>query len=266
MDMWRRMPSAVLSKSRQHRQELRQSRVLTCFRSSMELITALETSSSTDVLSQNQPFQCGEIISTPTWYINGSQTISTSGGYFTGLASGLYAEWKKSDLSLFTPASAPILGYEHLGGTTTSTRSHSATSLPNGGSQNNSGLSTGAKAGIGVSVGIVFLVLLGVALWYMRRLHQGRQGLLVEMPGEPRAELDPKAETAEAPDYVHRYEADDSVMYAEKRIELEPVELDGNWHGCEMEDTGRKAEKDPPSRSSSIVATPARFLRPDNWL
>ena len=86
------------------------------------------------------------------------------------------------------------------------------------------------------------------------------------MPGEPRAELDPKAETLEAPDYAKRYEADGSFMYAEKRVELEPVELDGHWHGYEVEDTGRKSENDCPSRSSSIVATPARFFRPSTWL
>jgi hypothetical protein len=86
------------------------------------------------------------------------------------------------------------------------------------------------------------------------------------MPGEPAAELDPKADIMEAPGFAKRHEADGSVVYAEKRVEPEAVELDGNWHGHEVEDTGGKFEKDLPSRSSSIVATPAHFLRPSNWL
>lgn len=261
------MPSAVRSKSDQSHQKLRQPTSLTWFRSSMELITTTDTASTaTDSRGPETTFQCGQIISTPTWYINGSRTISTSGGYFTGLASGLWVEWEKRDLSLFTPASAPILGYEHMAGTTTSTRTHSATSSSTGGSSNNAKLSVGAKAGIGVSVGIAFLFLLGCALWYMRRLHHRMQMPSNELPGEPKAELDPKAGIVEAPGFNKRHEAAGSITYAEKRVELEPAELDGGWHGHEVEDTGGKGEKNSPSRSSSIVATPAQFFRPNSWL
>ena len=174
-------------------------------------------------------------------------------------------EWEKRDLSLFKPASAPILGLEHFAGTTTSPATRTATNSSNEGSSGKPGLSTGAKAGIGVSAGIVFLFLLGVALWYTRRLHQRKQRPSDVAVGKPRAELDPKADIMEAPDLAKRHEAAGSIIY-EKRVEPEAVELDGHWHGHEVEDTSGKSEKDSPSRSSSIVATPAHFLRPNNWL
>lgn len=100
----------------------------------------------------------------------------------------------------------------------------------------------------------------------MRRLHQQKQRRSTELPGKPRVELDPQAEIMEAPIYAKRHEADGSVTYAEKQVEPEAAELDGNWCGYEVEDTGAKRKKDLPSRSSSIVATPAHFLRPSNWL
>jgi hypothetical protein len=232
----------------------------------MEMITSTTSASTTNILSQPSPYKCAQLISTPTWYINGSQTVSTS-GYFTGFASGLWAEWEKKDLSLFTPASAPILGFEHLGGTSTSRSSQSATSSSSGRSgSSSSGLSVGAKAGIGVGVGIFVLLLLGAALWWMRRYHQRNQTSSDEPTEKQRAELDPRRDILEAPDYAKRHEAADSNTYAEKRVQHDVAELDGNWHGHECADTSEKPEKDSVSRSSSIAPTPARFFRPKDWL
>ena len=231
----------------------------------MELITTV-ISSSTVASHLYSTFQCGQLITTPTWYIDGTKTISTS-GQFTGLASGLWVEWEKRDLYLFNPASAPILGYAHFEGNHTSTSSTSV-AHPSSGRANgtSSGLSVAAKAGIGVAVGVVFLMLLGISLLWIRRLHQRRQSRKMESKEEAPKELDPSGTFVEAPNLSKRYEADGSFTYAEKRIEDEVVELDGNWCGHEVADTSGRSEKESASRSSSIVPTPAQFFRPSSWL
>ena len=92
--------------------------------------------------------------------------------------------WVSSDLPLFTPASAPALpssvlaSYEAtakpkktsqqpVNPTTNTAPAGAATS--NGGKQPDSGLSTGAKAGIGVAVVLAVLILLGVILFVFHR-------------------------------------------------------------------------------------------------
>ena len=231
----------------------------------MEMITSTTSASTTNVLDQPSPYKCAQLISTPTWYINGSHTVSTS-GYFTGFASGLWAEWEKKDLSLFTPASAPILGFERLGGTSTSGSSQTATISSQKSGSSRSSLSVGAKAGIGAGVAIFVLLLLGAALLWMRRYHHRNQTSSDELTEKSRAELDPRADVSEAPDYAKRHEAVGSNTYAEKRSQHDVAELDGNWHGHECADTSERPEKESVSRSSSIAPTPARFFRPKDWL
>lgn len=85
------------------------------------------------------------------------------------------------------------------------------------------------------------------------------------MREKPPAELGPSGTFVEASGVSKWVEADSPISYAEKRIENEAVEMEGNWHGHEVADTSGSSEKVPVSRSSSIVATPAHFLRPSNW-
>lgn len=237
--------------------------VLTARYSSMQLITTV-ISSSTVNSELYSTFQCGSLITTPTWYIDGTKTVSTS-GEFTGLASGMWVEWEKRDLSLFTPASAPILGYIHDDVNQTATAVPTQSVRRKGNTASN-GLSVAAKAGIGVSVSCFILMLLGVALLWMRRHHQRARNDRSETRGNPTAELDPSDAFFEASGFSKRCEADSSfTSYAEKRSEREPVELDGNWHGHEVADTSGRSEKESASRSSSIVATPERFFRPSGW-
>ena len=95
--------------------------------------------------------------------------------------------WQSSDLSIFTPTSAPALPTESLLAYESSVAARSRTSnnvpataapsRPQGSSTGTSspvsggggGLSTGAKAGIGVGVAVGALLVLGLLIWFWRR-------------------------------------------------------------------------------------------------
>jgi hypothetical protein len=121
-----------------------------------------------------------------------------SSSVFVGLLPFIAVEWVASDLSLFTPASAPILPTSRLAqyesslvarprsgvAASTSTEPSKPTSKTSPqqtraaqtGTQSNTdlsrqshGLSTGAKAGIGVGVSIAVLFLFAIGFWILRR-------------------------------------------------------------------------------------------------
>ena len=238
----------------------------------MALMTYTTVTASTS-LGTYTTFQCEEVITTPTWYINGSRTLSTS-GVFTGLASGLWAEWEAKDLSLFTPISAPVLGYAHLAGERGTHSTKSSTSSAGSVTMSpkaSSGLSDGAKAGIGAGVGVLLLCLLGVAMWWVRRyMYRRRQDLPRKVSPNRLAELDRAAERLEAPGFDdikeidtigQRYEAAGPDLKFEKNSNHEPVELEGGWHGHEVADNdGDCKDEKRLSRSSSILETPAHLF------
>ena len=205
--------------------------------------------------------------------MNASRTVSTS-GMFTGLASGLWAEWESKDLSLFSPASAPILGYMDLRGgdkgqsrRTSSSRSPAkSTSTPQ-----SSDLAPSVKGGIGASAGVGLLCILGVILWLVRRKYiQRSRNEDDETAGRVIPELDPNVIIVEAPQKaclkeidsgVQRFEVPDNAFPYEKYGDYTPTELEGEWHGHEVDDTSPSSKDDKrTSRSSSIMETPAHFF------
>ena len=228
-------------------------------------------------MSSLDTFRCAEVITTATYYMNASQTVSTS-GIFTGLASGMWAEWQVRDLSLFTPASAPVLGYANLevsGNTTepsnakSTSRATSSQRLSHAPPQS---LSAGAKGAVGASVGVALVCLVGAAMWWVRKkVVRRKQTSGDEINEKSCHELDPNADILEAPEYCKPPEADSRPKYGgsdqpviglEKDGLNEPVELDGDWHGHEIADTSEPSDKDDARqfRSSSIVETPVQFL------
>ena len=238
----------------------------------MALVTYTTVTASTS-LGTYTTFRCQEVITTPTYYMNGSRTVSTSGA-FTGLASGMWVEWEAKDLSLFTPLSAPILGYTHLFGDTPAHSSSSGTSETSSVTTSSSGspsLSVSSKAGIGAGVGVALLCLLGVAMWWVRqKFVQRRQSPDSEVAQERFAELGRGVERQEAPGFNdikeidtigQRYEAAGSAFKFEKDGKHEPVELEGGWHGHEAADnTDYSKDEKRLSRSSSILETPAHLF------
>lgn len=148
---------------------------------------------------------------------------------FTAFAQAVVVAWQSSDLSSYTPASAPILNLTSLYLDPTSSTS---AALHHEQSQT-SGLTTGAKAGIGAGVaGGVLLgcTLLGWALY--QRSRRAKNEALTRLSltetsvatNERKAELGSDGQIQEIGGRSVTAEAD----YTNTRYELE-----GNWHGHE---------------------------------
>ena len=113
--------------------------------------------------------------------------ITTAGDEYVALLPKIIISWASKDLSLFTPASAPVLPTASGSDAATSSARSTSTQTkatathkhvtPQRSSQSNptplheGGLSTGAKAGIGVGVAVVavILVIVGFLLWRKRK-------------------------------------------------------------------------------------------------
>jgi hypothetical protein len=90
--------------------------------------------------------------------------------------------WEASDLSRFTPASAPLLAAPvktgqsaDIGQPTSSAQVSSAGGTSGGTSRRTNGLiSTGVRAGIGVGIGLFVLIVAGIASLFLRRRRRKR--------------------------------------------------------------------------------------------
>jgi hypothetical protein len=188
-------------------------------------------------------------------FVNNISTTFTPSYSFVALQYPISVEWAASDLSLFTPASAPVLttdvsstiskftgtlpttGGRKAGPTSTAT--HTAT---------DSGLSTGAEAGIAVgAVVAVVTVLAGVIFWMIRRRRGSKRRILdsddksnafpyvdnkIELPTEePR-----RAKHEQSPVELNAMSSPQELEVGEGAVkkvnsEQSPVELDSNWNG-----------------------------------
>lgn len=199
----------------------------------------------------------------PVWsYINNAWSIVTASSFsFTAFQWPISVEWALSDLSRFTPASAPVLA-----ATATSTISSLASGANIGSPSTGSpasppfsferGLSTGAQVGIGAGIGLAAIaVIVAVILWLLKRRKVravGRSRDAKEEPlyvdgkfelateGAERSPPQPPAELAESgsPLEVHS-ENKFQVNTANLQTQRSPVELDGNWYGYEADSDGR---------------------------
>ena len=83
--------------------------------------------------------------------------------------------WQSSDLSMFTPSSAPALPGSKLSAWEVSVAVQATHTSPSGktdsasSNDQDAGLSTGAKAGIGVGVAAAVLLIIAIILLLMRR-------------------------------------------------------------------------------------------------
>ena len=134
-------------------------------------------------------------------------SIGSDDGKTTGLNGDYVFEyppitvaWASSDLSKFDPPSAPLLAYRSAYVTVSSAASEptqqpgaSATKHPakatgstaSGTSTESGGLSTGAKAGIGVGIAVVALIAIGALVWFLLKKRKSRQSASWPSPAPP---------------------------------------------------------------------------------
>jgi hypothetical protein len=168
----------------------------------------------------------------------------------------LSVEWASPDLSLFTPASAPVIASD----ATSTIVSGSGTGTPSGARQSgkipaasttpansDAGLSTGATVGIAVGVVVaVIAVLAGIFFWWFKRRRSGQRipdgsdkggqpfyvDQKVELPTE-----EPRRKDVAHPielDAMNLHELDVPERTNSKHNSVrEPAELEGDWHGNE---------------------------------
>lgn len=115
---------------------------------------------------------CSSNVITPTAIHHNGTTTTTSNFY--ALMHPISVQWGSSDLSLFTPPSAPILPRVSASTTSSLSGTTNSASQSNGGNSNQvketgNGLGTGEQAGIGVGVGIAGALLLAFAVWLLIR-------------------------------------------------------------------------------------------------
>lgn len=113
------------------------------------------------------------------------------------------AVWASSDLSLFTPISAPI-GYGNELVSRSSSRLLTPTSSTNGSAlaihrssqaaHSTRQLSIGAQTGLGVAIALVGIAMLALAAWLLRRRRLARLRKHEERPDEPDTEADLQSE------------------------------------------------------------------------
>ncbi|THY69758.1 hypothetical protein D6C86_08848 [Aureobasidium pullulans] len=125
---------------------------------------------------------CQTVISTPTYALmpDLTDTFAISNG-FTGLATPINVAWRSADSQSFTPAAAPVLAVASAWNLPTSTRT--ADTETSSAVLSSDGLSTGAKAGIGVGVAAAVLILLGILLFFF--LRRRKQRAIKALPDEP---------------------------------------------------------------------------------
>ena len=201
--------------------------------------------------------------------------LGFSTGGTTAFGNPISVAWKEEDLSLFTPASAPILALSkvgitfpghstaghtstltssvsRLGSTTTSVNSqtHSGSDSGAGSGSGSSSLSAGAAAGIGVGATLGGLAIIGCLWWLARRYKVTRRSHPLESQ-EPISGIAHEKDTkgphlvdgalSEAPNTDLPYEADSGNT----RTELEAdsrnarAELEAGWQAPEAPSTTR---------------------------
>lgn len=107
----------------------------------------------------------------PTAVVVSTYDTSYVSTTFTGWDWVVQVMWASSDLTSFTPASAPVLGITTSTSTgTTTTTSSTSTNNTDTGAQN--GLSGGAIAGIVIGVLVGIVALLGILYFFLRRRRQ----------------------------------------------------------------------------------------------
>lgn len=174
---------------------------------------------------------CVKLVTPPTPVVVGSSTI-TATEPFLALEPVVPIAWASSDLDLFTPASAPLLQAEDRAissaNTTTPSpgserKSHATTS--------SSGLSTGVKVGIatGSICGLLVIVLLVLLLSRMRNHHLQKKERATK-----NGALEGNLNHIES-DTLAIFEASSESKPAEADSSNARVELDGYWHGYEVE-------------------------------
>ncbi|KAK3074515.1 hypothetical protein LTR53_002997 [Teratosphaeriaceae sp. CCFEE 6253] len=148
---------------------------------------------------------CSSYVATPTEVYSGTYTTGVPFSNFVALQWPISVMWREEDLSLFSPASAPILAGASTTsasestepGTRTSTRTQGTsggasltsasipsiptTSAPSATSSGpaSGALGKGAQVGIGVGVAVPVVALLGLGLWfylYRRKTKRGKAG------------------------------------------------------------------------------------------
>jgi hypothetical protein len=189
--------------------------------------------------------------------VDGSSTTTiTPSISFVAYQWPLSVEWASSDLSLFTPASAPVIASD----ATSTIASGTDTAITSGARQSgqipaattrsatsDTGLSTGATAGIAVgAVVAVIAVLAGILFWWFKRRRssqlipnesdKGGQPFYVDQKVELPTE-EPRRQDVARPielDAMNVHELDVPERTKSKHnSNKEPVELDGDWHDNE---------------------------------
>jgi hypothetical protein len=173
---------------------------------------------------------CGTIVTTDTSVVIGSTTKITHG--FVAMESMILVAWNSSDLSMFTPASAPLL--EAIDRTTAAakliTTTHSGNKSTSSSTTPRLAAETKGLIAVGTVGGVLFFIMLGFLLAGARRHHIARKRASVTATTVDREIVPGKAES----DGSVIFEADDE---ASKPAEADPsnmrVELEGEWHGYE---------------------------------
>jgi LPXTG-motif cell wall-anchored protein len=124
-------------------------------------------------------------------------------GFFVAVLPQIDVQWASSDLSLFTPASAPVLPaasiskFEALttSAATSTLQSGTQTSSPTSkASAGSNGLSTGAEAGIGVGIAIAVLLLISGIIYFVFRRRRRNKNAALQRAGSTEPYVDSKAE------------------------------------------------------------------------
>lgn len=209
---------------------------------------------------------CTSTVTAATSIINAAGNTGTTSNF---VAADWYIRvaWASSDLSSFSPASAPVTtaqqtstpssassGVAALSSTATSqsaasSRTATASAHRSSAAANNGGgLSTGAQAGIGVGVALAALALLAaLVFWFMHKRRKDKQTPVTPVvgPGEQKgvyAHYAPVSQNApvEAPDTQR-------APFVEAPDSQKPMpEMDGSNTVSEL--PGHEAMKGPPSR------------------
>ncbi|KAK9792852.1 hypothetical protein AB5N19_00124 [Seiridium cardinale] len=205
-------------------------------------------------------WSCYQVLTTSVSDLSFSNTLETTLPGTTAFANPISVAWQESDLTIFSPASAPLLALKSQGITfpvqsttgsvasTTSisssdiTPSPSATESANTTASTNNGLTTAAAVGIGVGATVGLFAFAGLIWWFRRHFRIAKRNQK-DHSAHSEPSYDPSKDAmhglglnqyhnhhvtnqdlAEAPDTGMPYEADDRNTRAE---------LYGNWQGHE---------------------------------
>ena len=167
---------------------------------------------------------CGRLVTTATPAVVGSSTITASPP-FMALDYAIEIAWESKDLDLFTPASAPLLQDRATSLANKTTSSHVSEQMSSA-ATSSPALSSGVIAAIATSsiCGLLLILLLTFLLARVRKHHLRRK--------------EPAANDEALDDFLNPIcEASHETKPAEADSSNARVELDGDWHGYEVEAT-----------------------------